>query len=155
MTSVKPIPDGYHSLTPYLIVTDSRQAMDLYNKVFDAELLETICDGKQVLHAEVKIGDSVLMLSDENPDWDQRSPLSFRGTPVSLYFYVADVDGVFARALEYGFEVVMPVTDMFWGDRFAQVKDPFGHLWSLATHIEDLTPDEIKRRQQQFAAECG
>jgi len=146
MNKVKPIPYGYHSLTPYLIVSDSRQAIDLYNKVFDAQLLETISDDKQVVHAEVKIGNSILMLSDENPEWGNRSPLSYQGTPVSLYFYVTDVDAIFQRALDYGFEPVMPVADMFWGDRFGQLKDPFGHLWSVASCIEELTEDEIRRR---------
>lgn len=150
MSQVKPIPDGYHALTPSLVVPDSVEAIGVYKKVFDAEQIELIKAGGRVIHAEVRIGNSVLMMADENPDWDLKSPATVGGTANSLYHYVEDVDAVTARALENGFTELMPPTDIFWGDRFSQVADPFGHIWSLATHVEEVTEEEIQRRANEM-----
>lgn len=150
MSQVKPIPDGYHSLTPSIVVPNCIEAIALYNKVFGAEQRELIKAGDTVVHAEVQIGSSVLMMADENPQWDLKSPATVGGTASSIYHYVEDVDAVTAVALANGFTEMMPVTDMFWGDRFSQVKDPFGHIWGLSTHIEEVTEEEIQRRVDEM-----
>ena len=153
MSQVKPVPAGYHSLTPSLVFPDSIVAITLYKKVFEAEQIELIKDGEIVVHAEIKIGDSVMMMADENPQWGLKCPATVGGTASSLYHYVEDVDAVTALALDNGFTEVMPVTDMFWGDRFSQVQDPFGHVWGLATHKEDVDEAEIQRRMDDMRAE--
>lgn len=152
MSPVKPIPDGYHSLTPYLVVSGGAAAIDFYRKAFGAQELMRMPgpDGK-LMHAEIKIGDSILMLGDENPQMGARSPKSLGGTPASVLLYVENVDAVFDRAVKAGAKVVMPVEDMFWGDRYAKLEDPFGHLWQLATHKEDVTPEEMGRRAAAFS----
>ena len=143
---VKEIPKGFHAVTPYLTVTDSARAIDFYKRAFGAEELLRVDgpDGK-VAHAEIKIGDSIIMLSDEMQGWS-RSPQSLGGTAVNIFLYVKDVDEVFNRAVAEGAKVGMPVSDMFWGDRYGQVTDPFGHSWSIATHKEDLQPEELRKR---------
>lgn len=148
----KGIPEGYHTVTPTLIVRDGARAIDFYKRAFGAE--ETMRmpgpDGRKVMHAELRIGDSPVMLSDEFPEWDTKSPESYGGTPVTLYLYVSDVDAAFKRAVDAGAKVKMPVTDMFWGDRLGKVVDPFGHQWGIATHVETVAPDELARRARGF-----
>jgi PhnB protein len=147
MATVKPVPDGYHSVTPYLIVNDGTRALDFYKRAFGAtELMRFAAPGGKVGHAEIKIGDSPIMLSDEAPEMDARSPQAFGGTPVSIVLYVEDVDATFKQAVAAGARVQRPVEDKFYGDRSGSVTDPFGHVWHLSTHKEDLTPEELKRR---------
>src|SRR5438046_334479 len=142
-------PDGFHTLTPHIVVNNSRAAVDFYKKAFGAEEVSfaPTPDGG-CMHAEVKIGDSVMMLNDEFPKFGVLSPLSRGGSSVVLHLYVADVDAAFKRAVDAGATVKMPPTDMFWGDRYSQVTDPFGHTWSLATHKEDVPPQELAQRAQ-------
>ena len=151
--NVKPIPEGFHSLTPYLVVRDAAKAIEFYKKAFGAEVREVhnSPDGK-VMNADLKIGDSVLLLADEFPGAQCRSPQSVGGTTTTIHIYVEDVDAWFNRAISAGATVLMPVMDMFWGDRYGQLKDPFGHHWSLATHKEDPTPEEIERRAKEVFA---
>jgi PhnB protein len=144
---VKPIPDGYHSITPYLTVDNAKEAIDFYKRAFDAK--ETVRmdgpDGK-ISHAELKIGDSMLMVSDAMRG--ARTPRALNGTPVNIFLYVDDVDTVFNRARSAGAKVDAPVEDMFWGDRYGKLTDPFGHSWFVATHKEDVAPAEMKKRAQ-------
>ena len=144
---IKEIPKGFHSVTPYLTVNDGPRAIDFYKRAFGAEEVFRM-DGPEgkIGHAELKIGDSRIMLSDEMPQGCCRSPHALGGTAVNLFLYVKDVDKVFNEAVAAGAQVAMPVGDMFWGDRFGQVTDPFGHSWSLATHKEDVQPEELRRR---------
>jgi PhnB protein len=150
----KPIPDGYHTVTPSLVVKGGAQAIEFYKKSFGA--IENFRmpgpDGKSLMHAELKIGDSIVMLADEQPDMGCKAPTSVGTSTGSLFLYVKDVDAAYKKAVEAGAKVVMPPADMFWGDRFGQVDDPFGHRWGLGTHKEDVAPDEMAKRQQQFFA---
>lgn len=143
---VKPIPDGYHTLTPFLTVKDAVKAIEFYKQAFGAKERGVMKspDGK-VLHAELMIGDSIVMLSDEYPEYGAKSPQSLGGSPLGLHIYVEGVDQAFDRAVKAGAEVEMPVMDQFWGDRYGRLKDPFGHKWSIATHTRDLSMDEMKR----------
>ncbi len=146
---VKPIPEGYRTITPYLMLRNGDRAIDFYKRAFGAKELMRMpgADGKSIMHAELKIGDSIVFLSDEAPDMGScRSPESLGGASGSLFLYVKDVDAAFKRAVAAGCQVRMPLADMFWGDRYGKVADPFGHEWGLATHKEDLTPAEIGRR---------
>ena len=153
---VKPIPDGYHTATPYLIVRVAAKAIDFYKKALGAEeRFRMPGPGGALMHAEIQVGDSVIMLSDENPGMGARSPQAFNGTPVSVFLYVADVDAAFKKAVDAGATAIMPPADMFWGDRFGKVTDPFGHEWAIATHIEDVSPDEIEKRGKKFAEEMS
>jgi PhnB protein len=147
---VKPIPDGFHTLTPHLVVKGASQAIEFYKKAFGAEEIGRAAgpDGKSLMHADLRIGDSRLFLVDEFPEMDCRGPQSIGGTPVTIHMYVEDVDAAFNKAVAAGAQVRMPLADMFWGDRYGVLADPFGHAWSLATHKEDLTPEEIDRRAQ-------
>ena len=145
--SVKPIPDGYHSLTPYLICDGAAKAIEFYKKTFGAvETVRMDAPGGKIGHAEVRIGDSMLMVADEHPEMDARSPRSLGGSPASICLYVKDVDAVYARAVGAGAKAKRPVSDQFYGDRAGTVEDPFGHTWHIHTHTEDLTPEEITRR---------
>ncbi len=145
---VKEIPKGFHTVTPYLTVTDATRAIDFYKRAFGAEeVLRMDGPGGKIAHAEIKIGDSIIMLSDEMPGYS-RSPQSLGGTAVNIFLYVKDVDQIFQRAVAAGARINMPVSDMFWGDRYGQVTDPFGHSWSLATHKEDVLPEELRKRTQ-------
>ena len=145
--SVKPIPDGYHSLTPYLIVKGGARAIDFYKQAFGAiELMRMEGPGGVLGHAELKIGSSIFMLADEHPEMGARSPETIGGTPVSLLLYIENVDDVVARAVAAGAQIVKPVTDQFYGDRSGLIRDPFGHQWNVATHVEDVPPDEMARR---------
>lgn len=143
----KRIPDGFHTITPYLRVRKGREAIDFYKKAFGAEEVYSLPgpDGS-VMHAELKIGDSRMMLGEECKDWGLMSPLSLGGNGSGLHLYVEDVDASFKRAADAGCKVAMPPTDMFWGDRYGKLIDPFGHEWSIGTHMEDLSPDEIAKR---------
>lgn len=151
---VKPVPDGYHSVTPYLIVRDAARTMEFYARGLGArEVMRMPGPGGRIVHAEVRVGDSVVMLGEEPPDKPQhRAPRSAGASTASLYVYVPDVDRAFRRAVEAGAGVVQPLADMFWGDRIGTVEDPSGHQWTLATHREDLTPAEVGRRAQAAMA---
>lgn len=152
--AAKPIPDGYHTITANLIVDDGAKALKFYATAFGAKFSEeTVClcpESSKIMHAELKIGNSFLHLADEFPQMNTKSPKSYGGTPVSLYLYVDDVDKSVKQAVDAGCEVEMPATDMFWGDRFAAVKDPFGHQWALASRVEDLDQTEINKRKEEF-----
>lgn len=152
--AVKPIPDGYHSVTPYLIVNDGAGALEFYKKAFGA--VETVRmggpDGK-VGHAEIRIGDSHVMLADETPGMGHRSAQSIGATPVSLVLYVEDVDAQFQQAIAAGAKELRPVEDQFYGDRMGTLVDPFGHVWSLGTHKEDVSPEEMDRRMAEMMAQ--
>jgi len=146
MANVKPIPDGYHSVTPYLIIKGASSAIDFYKQAFGAtELFRMDHEGK-VGHAEIKIGDSPIMLADESPEMGSKSPTTLGGTPVSIMIYVEDVDTIFKRAIAAGGEQQKAVQDQFYGDRSGTLKDPFGHVWHVATHKEDVSPDEMEKR---------
>jgi PhnB protein len=144
---VKAIPDGYHSVTPYLIIDGAARALDFYKRAFDAkELMRVPAPDDRIGHAEIKIGNSVIMLADEHPEMDARSPGHYGGSPVSLMVYLDDVDKQFKQALAAGATEVRPVADQFYGDRSGTLKDPFGHNWHLSTHKEDVSPQELNRR---------
>jgi len=151
MNEVKKIPDGYHSITPMLIVKDGLKAIEYYKKVFGAIDKGTMMmpDNKSVAHAELMIGDSKIMLSDEFPEMKSLSPTTIGGTPVSLYLYVEDVDKTFNLAVAEGGKSLFPVQDRFYGDRHGSIQDPFGHIWSIATHIKDLTEEEMKKAAEE------
>ena len=145
--TVKPIPDGYHPVTPYLIAHDAAGAIDFFKKAFGAEeILRMAGPGGKIGHAEVRMGDSIVMLADEHPEVGAVSPRSLGGTSVHLLLYVQDVDSVMARALAAGAKLVKPLEDQFYGDRTGTVRDPSGHSWTIATHKEDVPPDEMARR---------
>jgi len=148
MTSrVKPIPEGYHTATPYLIVRDAARAIEFYKKAFGAmELMRMADPSGKIGHAEIKIGDSPIMLADEVPGMGHRSPESLGGSPVSILLYVEDVDAVFNQAVAAGAKVQRPLADQFYGDRTGGVTDPFGHVWYVATHKEDVSPEEMRKR---------
>ncbi|MGH9682691.1 MAG: VOC family protein [Candidatus Acidiferrales bacterium] len=148
MTSkVKPIPEGYHTATPYLIIKGAADAIEFYKKAFGAtELMRMPGPGGKIGHAEIKIGDSPIMLADEAPEMNARSPQSFGGSPISILLYVEDVDAVFNRAVAAGAKVERPVADQFYGDRIGGLTDPFGHVWYISTHKEDVSPEEMKKR---------
>ena len=157
MASVKAIPDGYHTLTPYLIVRGANDAIDFYKRAYGAEEIVRMHgpDGKSVAHAELKIDDSLFMLADEFPTMGTKGPQTLGGSPVGIFMYVQDVDSSFQRALKAGATEQMPVKDMFWGDRYGKLRDPFGHEWSLATHKKDMTPEEIRKAAQAFFAQMA
>lgn len=147
MSPVKPVPDGYHTVTPYLSVRGASKALAFYAKAFGAkELFRMPGPGDSVMHAEMRIGDSNIMLGDEAPEMGATSPQTIGGSAVSLLLYVKDVNASFAQATEAGCTAQVPPTDMFWGDRYCKLQDPFGHLWAIATHIEDVSPEETARR---------
>jgi PhnB protein len=146
---VKPIPDGYHTVTPYLIISGAADAIDFYKKAFGAEeMVRMPMPGGRVGHAELRVGDSIVMLADEFPEMDARGPRSVGGTPVSLVLYVTDCDAVFNRAVAAGAKVKRPLKDQFYGDRSGTLEDPFGHVWTVGTHKEDLSPEEMERRMK-------
>lgn len=143
---VKPIPDGYHSVTPYLIVSDAEQAIKYYSQAFGATEELRMPMGDKIGHAELRIGDSKIMLADEFPEMGFRGPQAFGGAAVTIHLYVEDVDATVERAVAAGAEALRPVEDQFYGDRLGTLRDPFGHVWSVATHKEDLSMDEIMER---------
>ena len=149
---VKPIPDGYHSITPYLVVDDAQAAIDFYTRAFGAKEKFRLPMGDRIGHAELEIGDSVVMLADEFPDMGHLGPKSRGGTTVSLLHYVEDVDSAFCKAIEAGANETRPVENQFWGDRMGTLTDPFGHVWSLATTVEEVSPEEMQRRMSEFSS---
>ena len=152
----KPIPDGYHTATPYLTIRGADRAIDFYKRAFGAtEIYRMPGPGGKVMHAEIKIGDSIIMLSEEFPEMDVRSPESLGGAGASILLYVEDCDRAFERAVSAGATSKMPPADMFWGDRFGKLTDPFGHVWSIATHKEDVAPEEMQKRHEAFLAQMG
>jgi PhnB protein len=151
--AVKPIPEGYHTVTPYLAVDDAAEAIAYYKKAFGAKERGRMDapDGK-IAHAELEIGDSIVMLSDPFPQASTRTPKELGGTSASIFMYVEDVDAVVKQAVQAGATILMEVSDQFWGDRFGTVADPFGHSWSIATHVEDVPPEEMAERAKAAMA---
>ncbi len=154
--TVKPVPEGFHTATPTLIVRNAAEAIEFYKSVFDAEerMRMPSPDGK-IMHAELKIGDSIIFLSDEFPNMGGKSPQTLGGHSGGVYLYVPDVDDVFQRALDAGAKTAMPVSDMFWGDRYGTLIDPFGHSWGVSTHVEDVSEEEMGKRAEAFYAEMA
>ena len=149
---VKPIPDGHHSITPTLTVKGASSAIEFYKKAFGAQELSRFVgpDGKTIMHAEIKIGDSLIMLNDEYPQMGCRSPQSMGGATGGLFLYVQDADDTFNKAVSAGAKPQMPMMDAFWGDRFGSIVDPYGHVWSIATRKKDMTPDELRKASEAF-----
>jgi PhnB protein len=153
---VRAIPEGHHTVTPYLIVGDAAGALAFYKKAFGAEeLMRVAAPNGKIGHAEIRIGDSVIMLADEHPDMNARGPHAFGGSPVSIHLYVEDVDAVARQAIAAGATVIRAVQDQFYGDRSGSFTDPFGHSWHVATHKEDLTPAELDKRVKAAMAQHG
>ena len=150
--SAKAVPDGFHTITPHITVRNAKQAMEFYKKAFGAEVVRTMMQGDSVMHAVLKIGDSLLMLNDEFPQMGALSPLSTNGSGVVLHIATENVDAAFERATSAGATVTMPLMDQFWGDRYGVVTDPYGHKWSLATHIRDMSEDEVRKAQEEAFA---
>ena len=151
--AVKPIPEGYRTVTPYLAVDDAAEAIEYYKKAFGAkERVRMETPDEKIGHAELEIGDSLVMLSDPIPEATTRTPKELGGTSASVFLYVEDVDAVVKRAVDAGATVTMEVADQFWGDRFGSVQDPFGHSWSIATHVEDVPPEEMAERAKRAMA---
>lgn len=155
--AVKPIPAGYHTVTPYLCIKGAKAALEFYKKAFGAEvkMCMTMPGGDKVGHAEMKIGDSNVMLGEEFPEMGAKSPTTLGGSGAGIFLYVADVDASFKRAVDAGAKAKMPPTNMFWGDRYCKLTDPFGHEWSIGTHIEDVSPEEMGKRAAEAFAKKG
>jgi len=154
MAAVRPIPEGYPRVTPYLAVDGAAAAIDFYTAVLDAkERMRMPAPEGRIGHAELEIGESIIMLADEFPDMGNRAPKSVGGSPVSIMVYVEDVDATFAKALENGAKELRAVENQFYGDRSGSFEDPFGHLWHVATHVEDVSPEEMERRMEALATE--
>jgi uncharacterized glyoxalase superfamily protein PhnB len=154
--AAKSPPAGYHTVTPSIIVRGAADAIEFYKRAFGAEEVARMegPDGK-VMHAEIRIGDSTVMLGDENPQWGASSPLSTNGISSSLHLYVDDADAAFERALRAGAKVRYPLEDAFWGDRYGKVTDPFGHEWGIATRVKDLTPEEMRQAAEAWMAQAA
>ena len=153
---VKAIPEGYEGATPYLIIKDAARALEFYKKAFGAtEIMRIPSPGGKVGHAEIKIGAAIIMLADEFPDMNCKSPQSFGGTPVSIMVYVQDVDEFVKQAVSAGAKVLRPVENKFYGDRAGSLEDPFGHQWHFATHVEDVPPGEMAKRAEAFSQQQG
>ncbi len=149
---MNPIPDGYHSVTPYLVVQGAAKALDFYKRAFNAvETLRMDGPNGRIMHAEFKIGNSVIMIADEAPEMGAKAPATLGGSPVSLMVYVENVDAFAAQAVNAGLKVVRPLENQFYGDRMGSYTDPFGHTWHLASHVEDVTPEEMQRRSAERA----
>ena len=154
--AAKPIPEGYHTITPFLAVDDAAQAIDFYTRAFGArERIRMDGPDGKIAHAELQIGDSIVMLSDPFPQSSFTAPKPLGGTSMGLFLYVEDVDAFVQRAVDAGATLTMPVEDQFWGDRFGQIADPFGHGWQIATHKEDVPPEEMAKRAEQAMASMG
>ncbi|NOT67063.1 MAG: VOC family protein [Methylophilaceae bacterium] len=153
MSTIKPVPEGMHTVTPHLVCAGAAEAIEFYKKAFNAEELMRVPGSQgKLIHACVRIGDSSVMLVDEFPEMECVSPKSLNGTPVTIHLQVEDVDAVFNQAVKAGAKVKMPVDDMFWGDRYGVLEDPFGHAWSVASHVRDVSPEEIAKAAQ---TECA
>lgn len=149
--AVKPIPEGMHSLTPHLVCAGAADAIEFYKKAFNAvEHGRMAAPNGKLIHALVRIGDSALMLVDEFPEWGAIGPKTLQGSPVTIHLYVEDVDALVAQATAAGAKVTMPVADAFWGDRYGQLEDPFGHRWSVATHTREVSPQEMRQAVQKM-----
>ena len=156
--AAKPIPEGFRTVTPHLVVRGASDAIEFYKKAFGAEEIMRMPgpDGKSIMHSEIKIGDSMLMIVDEMPHMEHCvSPQKLNGTSVAIALYVSDADALYQRAIDAGAKGTMPPMDAFWGDRYSKVTDPFGHEWEICTHKEDLTPEEIGKRAQEWMANMG
>ena len=154
--AVNPVPDGYHTATPYLVCKGADQAIEFYKKAFGAtELLRMPGPDGKVMHAEIKIGDSPILLGEEVPEMGFRCPPALGGSPVGIMLYVEDVDGLFAQAVEAGGKQQRPIVDQFCGDRSGTLEDPFGHIWTIATHKEDLSPEQINTRFEEMMKQQG
>ncbi len=152
-STIKPIPDDMHSLTPHLVCAGAADAIDFYTRAFGAvELVRLPGPQGRLMHATVRIGDSTLMLVDEMPEWGALGPKSLKGSPVTIHLYVEDVDAVVAQAVAAGARVTMPLADMFWGDRYARLEDPFGHHWSVATQKRHVSPEEMQQAMAKMSA---
>ena len=151
MSKVKPVPDGMHTVTPHLVCAGAADAIEFYKKAFNATEVGRLA-GQQgkLMHAMIRIGDSSVMLVDEFPDCGSFGPKSLKGSPVTIHLYVEDVDAFVKRAVAAGAKITMPVDDMFWGDRYGRLEDPFGHHWSVATHKRDVSPEEMKQAMQNM-----
>ena len=151
---VKPIPDGMHTITPHIVCANALEAIEFYKRAFGATDPATMMgpDGK-LMHGQIHIGDSVVMLAEENKEWGMLSPKSLQTTPVTIHMYVTDVDAVYARAIKEGATAKMPPADMFWGDRYGVLIDPYGHSWSIATHTRDLTPAQMEEGMKAMCSE--
>lgn len=147
---VLPVPKGYHSITPYLIINGAAKAIEFYKAAFSAKAAICMDGGGRVAHAELKMGDSKIMLADEFPEMEVHGPRKFAGTPVMIHFYTKNVDTIVSKAVAAGATVIRPPQDMFYGDRTAMVEDPFGHKWCISTHIEDVTPAKLKKRAAEY-----
>jgi PhnB protein len=153
---VKHIPDGWHAVTPYLVVKDAARAIEFYGKVFGAKEVMRLPDPSgKIGHAEIKIGGDYVMLADEYPEQGHKSPRSLGGSPVRIHLYVEDVDAVASRAVGAGAKMLIPVADQFYGDRSGRIEDPFGHIWIISTHKEDVTPAEMQKRMEAYSKKQG
>ena len=152
MSQVKPIPEGMHTVTPHLVCAGAADAIEFYKKAFNAvEGGRLPGPNGKIMHAQIRIGDSAVMLVDEFADWGCFGPKALKGSPVTIHLYVENVDAAFERAVAAGAKAKMPVADMFWGDRYGIVEDPFGHNWSIATHMRDVSPEEMQKAMQEMA----
>ena len=153
----QPVPEGYHTITPSFTFKDSRKAIEFYKKAFGAKVLDLFQNpnGQGTLHATLQIGNSIVMMGDEMPGQSCKSAETLGSSPISLYVYVPDADAVFQQAVVAGGTAVMPVADMFWGDRAGQIKDPFGYSWMVATHKQDLTGDQVRKGAEAFFAQMS
>ena len=149
-----PVPEGYHAVTPSFTFKDSQKAIEFYKRAFSAKVLDVFpnLSGPGIMHATIQIGNSIVMMGDENPGQNCKSAETLGSSPISLYVYVADADAVFTQAVAAGGTAMMPVADMFWGDRAGQIKDPFGYSWMIATHTRDLTDEQIRKGAEAFFA---
>jgi PhnB protein len=156
LSTVKAIPDGYHNVTPYLQVRGASNAIDFYKNVFGAaEILRTSGADGRIMHAEIRIGDSIVMLADENPQMGIMSPQTVGGSSVGMHVYVENVDAVIEKAVESGAKPLRPIKNQFYGDRSGSLLDPFGHMWTVATHVEDVLPEEMKKRMAAMSQAAG
>jgi PhnB protein len=152
MAKVKPIPDDMHSVTPHLVCAGAAEAIEFYKKAFGAvEAARLPGPGGKLMHAMIRIGGSAVMLVDEMPEWGALGPKSLKGSPVTIHLYVEDADAFFARAVQAGAKVTMPLDDAFWGDRYGKLEDPFGHHWSVATHMRDVSSEDMQKAMQKMA----
>jgi PhnB protein len=154
MTKPKPVPEGMHSVTPHLICAGAADAIEFYKKAFGAvEVARLPGPGGKLMHAMIRIGDSAVMLVDEMPEWGALGPKSLKGSPVTVHLYVENADATIERAVKAGAKVTMPLADQFWGDRYGKLEDPFGHHWSVATHVRDVSTEEMQRAMQAMQKE--
>jgi|SRR6516164_7333557 uncharacterized glyoxalase superfamily protein PhnB len=155
--AVKRIPEGYHTVTPHLVVRGAAEAIEFYKKAFGAKEIRRAPgpDGKSIMHAELQLGDSRIFLNDEFPQMGALSPLALKGSPVTIHLWFEDVDSAFQKAVQAGARVAMPLADQFWGDRYGIVVDPYGHQWSMASHVKDMSPEEMKKAATEAFAKMG